>query len=117
VNEALAREDIETYPGGVSKHLLPPLPYDHTAMEPHVNACTMMLHHGKHHASFAEKLKTALDLFPICSRRQPFWLLLNLDTLPEDIRVAVRNNAGGYVNHGLFWIPMSPAGGGARSAC
>lgn len=110
------RDEIATHPGGgVSKHLLPPLPYDHAALEPHIDARTMMLHHGKHHASYVEKLNSALETFPDLQQKTALWLLLNVGKLPKDIRVAVRNNAGGHVNHSLFWQAMSPTGGGAPS--
>ena len=109
-------DDVATHPTrGVSKHLLPPLPYGHAALEPYIDARTMMLHHGKHHASYVEKLNTALEIFPDLQQKTALWLLLNLGKLPKDIRVAVRNNAGGHVNHSLFWQAMSASGGGAPS--
>jgi Fe-Mn family superoxide dismutase len=105
-------DDVATHPaGGESKHALPPLPYDPAALEPHIDAHTMMLHHGKHHASYVANLNAALEDFPGLQQKTALWLLLNLDKLPKDIRVAVRNNAGGHVNHSLFWKAMSPAGG------
>lgn len=107
------RDEIATPPGGgVSKHLLPPLPYDHAALEPHIDARTMTLHHDKHHVSYVEKLNTALETFPDLQQKTALWLLLNVGKLPKDIRVAVRNNAGGHVNHSMFWQAMSPSGGG-----
>jgi len=116
VTEITTQDEIATHPGGgVSKHLLPPLPYDHAALEPTIDARTMILHHGKHHASYVEKLNTALETFPDLQRKTALWLLLNVGMLPKDIRVAVRNNAGGHVNHSLFWQAMSPTGGGAPS--
>jgi superoxide dismutase, Fe-Mn family len=116
MTEVITRDDIATRPGGfVSKHLLPPLPYDHAALEPHIDARTMMLHHGKHHASYVEKLNTALETFPDLQQKTALWLLLNLGKLPKDVRVAVRNNAGGHVNHSLYWQAMSPTGGCAPS--
>jgi superoxide dismutase, Fe-Mn family len=109
MTEVITRDDMATRSGGgVSKHLLPPLPYDYAALEPHIDARTMMLHHGKHHASYVEKLNTALETFSDLQQKTALWLLLNLDKLPNDIRVAVRNNAGGHVNHSLFWQAMSP---------
>lgn len=103
-----------THPGGgISKHLLPPLPYDFAALEPTINARTMLLHHGKHHAAYVEKLNTTLEVFPVLQQKTALWLLLNLDELPSDIRVAVRNNAGGHVNHSLFWQAMAPTNGGS----
>ncbi len=113
MTEVITRDDdVATQPGGVPKHLLPPLPYAHAALEPYIDARTMMLHHGKHHASYVEKLNTALQAFPDLQQKTALWLLLNLGKLPKDIRVAVRNNAGGHVNHSLFWQAMSPGGGG-----
>ena len=97
------------------KHTLPPLPYDHAALEPHIDAHTMMLHHDKHHATYVENLNSALEKNPELHERTALWLLLNLSKVPQKIRTAVRNNAGGHVNHGLFWRAMSPAAGGAPS--
>lgn len=102
-----------TYPGGGMKHLLPPLPYDFAALEPTINARTMLLHHGKHHAAYVDNLNTMLEAFPVLQQKTALWLLLNLDKLPIDIRVAVRNNAGGHVNHSLFWQTMTPTNGGS----
>jgi len=95
------------------KHLLPLLPYGHAALEPHVDAQTMMLHHDKHHASYVANLNTALESVPELHERSALWLLLNLSEVPGKIRTAVRNNAGGHLNHGLLWRAMSPAAGGA----
>jgi superoxide dismutase, Fe-Mn family len=117
MTEVMTRDgEVATLPGGgVAKHLLPPLPYDHAALEPYIDARTMMLHHDKHHATYVEKLNAALEPFPELREKTALWLLLNADKLPKDIRVAVRNNAGGHVNHSLFWQAMSPVsnqGGG-----
>jgi Fe-Mn family superoxide dismutase len=95
------------------KHMLPPLPYDYAALEPHIDARTMMLHHDKHHASYVANLNATLESIPELHERTALWLLLNLSKVPEKARTAVRNNAGGHVNHGLFWRAMSPATGGA----
>ena len=95
------------------KHTLPPLPYDYAALEPHIDAQTMMLHHDRHHASYVANLNSALEMFPELHAHNALWLLLNLDRVPHRIRTAVRNNAGGHVNHSLFWRAMSPAAGGA----
>lgn len=94
------------------KHQLPPLPYDYAALEPHVDARTMQIHHDKHHASYVEKLNTALEKHPDLQDRSPAWLLLNLDQVPEAVRTAVRNNAGGHLNHCMYWRAMSPKAGG-----
>jgi Fe-Mn family superoxide dismutase len=98
---------------GTLKHLLPPLPYPHAALEPHVDARTMMLHHDKHHAAYVTALNLALEKFPELQERAASWLLLNLAKVPEKIRAAVHHNAGGHVNHSLFWRAMSPKGDGA----
>lgn len=96
-----------------AKHLLPALPYEYAALEPTIDARTMMLHHDKHHASYVEKLNAALETFPELQERTAMWLLLNLIKVPKEIRTAVRHNAGGHVNHSLFWRAMSPNGGDA----
>ncbi|MGK2913244.1 MAG: superoxide dismutase [Porticoccaceae bacterium] len=98
------------------KHLLPPLAYEVSALEPHIDARTMILHHDKHHASYVEKLNLALESATQQLREKTAeWLLLNLSEVPDKIRTAVRNNAGGHVNHSLLWQAMSPQGGGAPS--
>jgi Fe-Mn family superoxide dismutase len=107
-SDALARR--EPVP---AKHLLPPLPYEYAALEPSIDARTMMLHHDKHHASYVEKLNETLEKFPELQGRSAIWLLLNLIKIPKEIRTAVRHNAGGHVNHSLFWRAMSPTGGDA----
>lgn len=95
------------------QHLLPQLPYAHAALEPHIDARTMILHHDKHHATYVTNLNAALEKFPKLQQRSASWLLLNPGEVPEEARTAVRNNAGGHLNHSLFWRVMSPAGGGA----
>jgi len=95
------------------KHTLSPLPYDYAALEPHIDAQTMMLHHDRHHASYVANLNSALEMFPELHAHNALWLLLNLGRVPHRIRTAVRNNAGGHVNHSLFWRAISPAAGGA----
>ncbi len=94
------------------KHLLPPLPYEHAALEPHIDARTMTLHHDKHHASYVANLNSALEKYPELRDRTAIWLLLNPSKIPEEARTAVRNNAGGHVNHSMLWRAMSPDGGG-----
>jgi Fe-Mn family superoxide dismutase len=93
---------------------LPPLPYDYAALEPHIDEQTMRIHHGKHHQAYVDNANKALD-----GREEAHadveHVLTILDTLPEDIRTAVRNNAGGHANHSLFWEIMGPNGGGAPS--
>jgi Fe-Mn family superoxide dismutase len=94
-------------------HTLPALPYDVGALEPHIDAKTMEIHHGKHHNAYVTNLNAALDKHPNLKERSVEDLIKNLGSLPEDIRVAVRNNGGGHVNHTMFWQIMGPGGGGA----
>jgi Fe-Mn family superoxide dismutase len=94
------------------KHLLPALPYAAAALEPHIDARTMTLHHDKHHASYVEKLNEALEKYPDLQEQSAIWLLLNPTQVPQAARTAVRNNAGGHVNHSMLWRVMSPKGGG-----
>jgi superoxide dismutase, Fe-Mn family len=98
------------------QHVLPPLPYDLTALEPLIDARTMHLHHALHHASYVTALNRILEPAPESVREMTAeGLLQNLATIPAAIRVAVRNNAGGHVNHSLLWQALSPAGGGEPS--
>ena len=92
-------------------HILPPLLYEYAALEPHIDAKTMKLHHDKHHATYVDNLNSALVMYPELQERSALWLLLNVSKLPEKVRSTVRNNAGGHVNHSLFWRNMSPAAG------
>jgi superoxide dismutase, Fe-Mn family len=95
------------------KHILPPLPYDSSALEPHIDARTMTLHHDLHHASYVKVLNLVLESAPKSLQgKTADWLLLNLSKVPVNIRTVVRNNAGGHVNHSLFWKAMSPGCGG-----
>jgi Fe-Mn family superoxide dismutase len=84
------------------KHMLPPFPYYHASLEPHIDARTMTLHHDQHHASYVANLNSALEEFPELHERTALWLLLNLRKVPQTIRTAIHNNAGGHVNHSLF---------------
>jgi Fe-Mn family superoxide dismutase len=93
------------------KHILPSLPYDAAALEPYIDARTMTLHHDQHHASYVAKLNTALEQAPALQGRSALWLLLNPDAVPEPVRTAVRNNAGGHVNHSQLWRVMAPPSG------
>lgn len=94
------------------KHMLPNLPYAVAALEPHISAHTMAVHHGQHHAAYVKALNLALDTAPdLLQGRPAHWLLLNLDLVPENIRSTVRNNAGGHLNHSLFWQSMTPGAG------
>jgi superoxide dismutase, Fe-Mn family len=94
-------------------HQLPDLPYDFGALEPHVDAQTMQIHHGKHHATYVTNLNAALEKHPDLQNRSAEELISNLNGLPEDIRTVVRNNGGGHVNHTMFWKLMAPKAGGA----
>ena len=96
-------------------HSLPPLPYDAAALEPHIDAQTMQIHHGKHHAAYVNNLNAALEKHPDLAGKSVEDLIKNLATVPEDIRTAVRNNGGGHVNHTMFWQIMGPGKGGAPS--
>ena len=93
-------------------HTLPPLPYDFGALEPHIDAQTMQIHHDKHHQAYVNNLNAALDKHPDLHKKTLDDLLKGINSVPEDIRTAVRNNAGGHHNHSLFWTVMAPAGKG-----
>jgi Fe-Mn family superoxide dismutase len=92
---------------------LPDLGYAHDALEPHIDSRTMEIHHGKHHAGYTSKLNAALESHEDLHGKSAEELLAGLDSLPEGIRGAVRNNGGGYVNHALFWNVMTPGGASA----
>lgn len=94
---------------------LPNLPYAHDALEPHIDARTMEIHHGKHHAAYTTNLNAALEKYPDFAGKTIEELLSNLDSIPEDVRMAVRNNGGGFYNHNLFWTSMAPNSGGTPS--
>ena len=96
----------------MSDYTLPPLPYDYGALEPHIDARTMEIHHGKHHQAYINNLNAALKDHPDHQGKPIEQLIANLDALPEGIRTAVRNNGGGHANHSLFWQIMKPQGGG-----
>jgi len=96
-------------------HTLPALPYDFAALEPHIDAKTMEIHHGKHHQAYVTNLNTALDKAPELKDKPLEELLKNLSSVPESIRTAVRNNGGGHWNHSLFWVLMAPKAGGEPS--
>ena len=93
-------------------HKLPELPYDYSALEPHVDTRTMAVHHDKHHQAYVNNLNKALEGYEELEKKSAIELLLDLDEVPESIRTAVRNNAGGHANHAMFWQIMSPKGGG-----
>jgi Fe-Mn family superoxide dismutase len=93
-------------------HELPPLPYSFDALEPHIDAKTMEIHHDKHHATYVSKLNDALKDQPGLQNKKVEELLRDIDSVPENIRGAVRNHGGGHANHTLFWEIMGPNGGG-----
>jgi Fe-Mn family superoxide dismutase len=92
---------------------LPPLPYAYDALEPHIDALTMQIHHGKHHGAYVSNLNAAVAPYPEFQKKTIEEILRNLDAVPETIRTAVRNHGGGHANHTFFWQIMSPKGGGA----
>ena len=94
-------------------HTLPALPYPTDALEPHIDKMTMEIHHGKHHQAYVTNLNAALDKHPELHTKTIEDLLKGINTVPEDIRTAVRNNGGGHANHSMFWQVMGPHAGGA----
>jgi Fe-Mn family superoxide dismutase len=94
-------------------HQLPPLPYDFAALEPHIDAQTMQIHHDKHHNAYVTNLNAALEKYPELQSKSIEDLLREVNKVPEDIRAAVRNNGGGHMNHTMFWKIMGPKGGGS----
>lgn len=96
----------------MAEYTLPPLPYDFGALEPHVDAKTMEIHHDKHHAAYVNNLNAALKDHPDHQGKPIEQLIGNLSAVPEAVRAAVRNNGGGHANHSLFWQVMKPGGGG-----
>ncbi|MHC5052415.1 MAG: superoxide dismutase, partial [Planctomycetota bacterium] len=93
-------------------HELPPLPYAHDALEPHIDTRTMEIHHGKHHQAYVNNLNKALEAHPELAARPVEDLLADLRSVPDGVRLAVRNNGGGHANHSLFWTSMGPGKGG-----
>ena len=91
---------------------LPPLPYDFGALEPHIDAQTMEIHHDRHHQAYINNLNAALEKHPELGSKTIEELLGDLKAVPEDIRTAVRNHGGGHANHSFFWEIMGPGGGG-----
>jgi len=106
-----AQASAQQYP-----YQLPALPYAFDALEPHIDARTMEIHHGKHHAGYVNNLNKALEAHPDLQKLSVLELLANLNRVPENIRTAVRNNGGGHANHSLFWKAMKKAGGGEPAA-
>jgi Fe-Mn family superoxide dismutase len=93
-------------------HVLPKLPYGYGALEPHIDAQTMEIHHTKHHQAYVNNLNAALDKHPELRETTLEELLTGINNTPEDIRRAVRNHGGGHHNHSLFWTVMAPKAGG-----
>jgi Fe-Mn family superoxide dismutase len=94
---------------------LPSLAYAYDALEPSIDAMTMEIHHNKHHNAYVNNLNAALEKHPDLAGKSLEELVTNINSVPEDIRTAVRNNGGGHFNHSLFWTVMSPNGGGEPS--
>ena len=94
-------------------YTLPPLPYPTDALEPHIDKQTMEIHHGKHHQAYVTNLNAALEKHPELQSKSVEDLIRGINTVPEDIRTAVRNNGGGHANHSMFWQIMGPKAGGA----
>jgi Fe-Mn family superoxide dismutase len=92
-------------------HTLPELPYAYNALEPFIDEETMHLHHDKHHAAYVKNLNDALEKHPDLQGKSVEELIIDLSQVPEDIRMAVRNNVGGHVNHSMFWQIMGPNSG------
>ncbi len=93
-------------------HEVPPLPYDYNALEPHIDEQTMRIHHDKHHAAYVNNLNAALEKHPELQQKRIDDLLRGINSVPEEIRTAVRNNGGGHANHTMFWEIMGPGKGG-----
>ena len=93
----------------------PPLAYEFAALEPHIDARTMEIHHDKHHAAYVNNANAALTNYPELQNKSVWELLADLDSVPQDIRTAIRNNGGGHANHAMFWQIMAPKAGGDPS--
>ena len=96
-------------------HSLPPLPYDFAALEPHIDAKTMEIHHGKHHQTYVTKLNEALEKAPDLANKSLDELMRSVDKAPDAVKAAIRNNGGGHWNHSFFWQLMSASAGGEPS--
>ncbi|MFM7866339.1 MAG: superoxide dismutase, partial [Planctomycetaceae bacterium] len=95
-------------------YTLPPLPYAYNALEPHIDARTMEIHHTKHHQAYINNVNAALEGSPLAAKSVED-LVKDLNAVPENIRTVVRNNGGGHANHALFWTILTPGGGGTPS--
>ena len=96
-------------------HSVPPLPYAFDALEPHIDAKTMEIHHDKHHAAYVSKLNAELEKHADLQSKPLEELLSGVTSLPDSVRGAVNNHGGGHLNHTIFWCNMSPKGGGSPS--
>lgn len=92
-------------------HTLPNLPYDYAALEPYIDEATMKLHHGKHHQTYVDKLNAALEKYPELAAKSVEDLVRDLASVPDDIKIAVKNHGGGHYNHSLFWEMLAPYSG------
>ncbi|MBI4163840.1 MAG: superoxide dismutase [Candidatus Aenigmarchaeota archaeon] len=99
----------------MTEHVLPKLPYDYNALEPHIDAKTMEIHHSKHHQAYVNNLNASLKDHPDLQNKTVEDLIKNLNSVPEAIRNAVRNSGGGHLNHTFFWQVMGPGKGGEPS--
>ncbi len=99
----------------MAEFTVPPLPYDYAALEPHIDTQTMQIHHDKHHAAYVNNLNAAIKDSPDLQSKAVDELLRGINSVPETIRTAVRNNGGGHYNHTLFWEIMKPGGPSAPS--
>ena len=93
-------------------HTLPPLPYPSDALEPHIDKMTMEIHHGKHHNAYVTNLNAAIEKAPELASKSLDDLVKGINSVPESVRTAVRNNGGGHANHSMFWQIMAPKAGG-----
>ena len=107
-----AQPDTQPEPAPSGPFRLPPLPYPFNALEPHIDARTMEIHHGKHHQTYVTNLNKAIDGHVELEQKSIEDLIRNLNAVPEAIRTAVRNNGGGHANHSLFWQTLKKHGGG-----
>lgn len=115
VNGEMTLKEINQQKESVMAYTLPALPYDYNALEPHIDARTMEIHHTKHHQAYIDKANAALEGHADLASKSIEDLMRGLSSVPESIRSAIRNNGGGHANHSLFWTIMSPNGGGAPS--
>jgi Fe-Mn family superoxide dismutase len=111
----LRTASAQTSAGPNGPFTLPPLPYSYDALEPHIDATTMQIHHDKHHAAYVTNLNKAVADFPDLGKKRVDDLLKDLSAAPEKVRTALRNQGGGHYNHTLFWQMMKKGGGGLPS--